>query len=99
MSALTRAGWPSQRPPGELQQAIKAAGSAGHRSNNKTHISAESKRIIRDRGLDPRLHPRWSRTEQPGSDPGSKEASTQQSHDLSHPSIAHRLEPDYQNIS
>lgn len=53
MNALQRADWRSQRPPGELWQAIKAAGSAGHRGNNKTHISAGCKSVIRDQGFNP----------------------------------------------
>lgn len=57
MDAPTRAGWRSHRPPGELRQVIKAAGSAGHRGNNKTHISAECKNVTRDPGADPGLGP------------------------------------------
>lgn len=47
----------SQRLPGELWPAIKAVGSAGHRGNNKTHISTECKSVVCDRGVNPGLRP------------------------------------------
>lgn len=57
LDALTRADWRSQGPQGELWRAIKAAGSAGRRGNNKTHILAGCKSLIRGQGFNPDAAP------------------------------------------